>query len=198
MRKYIKACTFSAMLLSPILVCSADEIELTQQLNESRNIAQEFTTKLGGILKNQIETAGLESAITVCKTIAPQLAAEYSNDTRVVKRVSIKNRNPLLGVPDGWEKSMLIAFDEEQQKGEQVAIMEKHAIEKDVQGTWFRYAKAIPTQPLCLQCHGQQSDIKPNIKALLQKEYPNDKAVGYSLGMIRGAVSIKQKIESPK
>ena len=54
--------------------------------------------------------------------------------------------------------------------------------------------KAIPTQPMCLQCHGKPADMKDNVKAILAKEYPEDKAVGYSLGEIRGAISIKHKL----
>jgi hypothetical protein len=45
--------------------------------------------------------------------------------------------------------------------------------------------KAIPTKIVCLKCHG--SEIDPKIVAKLDELYPEDKAVGYKQGDIRGA-----------
>lgn len=166
-----------------------------QYTEEARKTAQEFMQKLGGVLKQQLESAGPEKAVAVCKEVAPALAAEYSKDGRVVKRVSLKPRNPTLGVPDAWETTTLNHFESRLRNREPLAGMEKAAITEDADGRWFRYMKAIPTQPMCLQCHGQPYQISDGVKALLAKEYPNDMATGYSAGSIRGAVSIKRKID---
>jgi len=56
--------------------------------------------------------------------------------------------------------------------------------------------KAIPTQAMCLQCHGQPSDISERVRILILNEYPQDKAVGYSEGQVRGAISIKRLLET--
>jgi hypothetical protein len=163
-------------------------------LEDSRKTAQEFMLKLGTTLKQQLQVGGAESAIGVCKQFAPALAAEYSGDGRVVKRVSLKPRNAALGTPDGWEKQMLESFDNELAGGKPIGTMEKSAVVETADGRWFRYMKAIPTQPMCLQCHGQPYQISDGVKALLAKEYPNDQATGYSAGSVRGAVSIKWKM----
>ena len=173
---------------------AADDAE-TRYLEESRKTAQEFLQKLGGTLKSQLETAGPEQAVNVCKQVAPALAAEYSRDGRLVKRVSLKPRNQSLGTPDAWETRMLQTFEENLKDGAQVSTMEKGAITEGPDGKWFRYVKAIPTQVMCLQCHGQPYQISDGVKALLAKEYPNDQAVGFSAGAIRGAVSIKVKLD---
>ncbi len=182
-----------AFLLTASTVFAADktDTEHAQYLEESRKTAQEFMQTLGGALKKQLELAGAESAINVCKEIAPALARDYSIDGREVKRVSLKNRNPVQGIPDDWEQNVLTGFDLGQQQGKPLADMEVATVRDEADGRWFRYMKVIPTQPMCLQCHGQSADISEGVRALLAKEYPNDKAVGYRAGQVRGAISIK-------
>jgi len=164
-------------------------------LKESRATAQEFMQKLGGVLKEQLATSGAESAIGVCKQVAPALAAEYSKDGRSVKRVSLKPRNQSQGTPDAWEAKVLHDFDQAAGKGQAAAELEQHLIVEESGGRWFRYMKAIPTQPLCLQCHGRPEQIPEGVQALLAREYPNDQATGYSAGLVRGAVSIRRKLD---
>jgi hypothetical protein len=66
------------------------------------------------------------------------------------------------------------------------------------QGRYFRYMKAIAVQPLCLTCHGSPDSIPDLVKARLADHYPHDRATGYALGQIRGAVSIKQSMEDAR
>lgn len=172
----------------------SNEAVTSKYLDESRSTAMEFRKKLMGVQKAQLENVGAENAIPVCKVIAPAMAAEYSNDGREFKRVSLKARNLVQGAPDAWEKEVLELFDKAQREGNPVDNMETSTVSKDADGRWFRYMKAIPTQAQCLQCHGKPADISAGMKALLAKEYPEDKAIGYSAGEIRGAISIKRKL----
>lgn len=173
----------------------SNEAATAKYLDESSNTAMEFRKKLMDVQKVQLESVGAENAIPVCKVIAPAMAAEYSQDGRVLKRVSLKARNKLLGTPDAWEKQVLEGFDKAQLAGKPADNMEASTVSKDADGRWFHYMKAIPTQPQCLQCHGKPADISAGMKALLIMEYPEDKANGYSVGEIRGAISIKRKLD---
>lgn len=175
------------------------DIEMDQSgyLEESRNTALQFMQSLGGTLKQQLEAGGAENAIGVCKHVAPQLAADYSKDGSIVKRVSLKNRNPTLGVPDAWEREVLRQFEQGHRDGKPSAEMEMTAVVEEEGGRWFRYMKAIPTQPMCLQCHGTPEVIPEGVKAILAKEYPDDQAIGYQAGDIRGAISIKKRLPGP-
>jgi hypothetical protein len=173
----------------------SNEAATAKYLDESRNTALEFRKKLGGVQKEQLESVGAENAIPVCKVIAPAMAADYSKDGRELKRVSLKVRNKVLGTPDAWEKQVLESFDQAQREGKPADNMEASTVSKDEDGRWFRYMKAIPTQPQCLQCHGKPADISAGMKALLARDYPEDKATGYSVGEIRGAISIKRKLD---
>jgi len=185
----------SLLAASTVFAAGNTSAEQSQYLEESRKVAQEFMQTLGGTLKKQLALGGAESAIGVCKEIAPALANEYSKNGRVVKRVSLKNRNPVQGVPDAWEQNVLAGFELAQQQGKPLSGMEVSTVRDESDGRWFRYMKAIPTHAMCLQCHGQPSDISEGVRALLLKEYPQDKAIGYSEGQVRGAISIKRLLE---
>lgn len=181
-------------LVSVATIAWADADPYAMYTEENRKVAQEFMQKLAGTLKQQIKSAGTESAINVCKEVAPALAKQYSTDGRVVKRVSLKPRNQSLGTPNAEERVALENFDKQRRAGGP-ATLELATVYQDTSGDeWFHYMRAIPTQPQCLQCHGKVEDIADNVRALLAKEYPEDKATGYSSGEIRGAVSIRQKI----
>ena len=186
----------TALLAGLAFHAHADDSDMTEarHLEESRKTAQEFMQTLGGTLKRQIEAGGIESAIGVCKQVAPALAAQYSDENRIVKRVSLKPRNQDLGTPDHWEKMILEGFDQAQAAGVPATDMEVTGYREDSEGRWFRYMKAIPAQAMCLKCHGTDQDISSGIKALLKAEYPQDKATGYSVGQIRGAISIRQRV----
>ena len=192
MNKTLIAVLVATGLSNPVL--AADDLEARYR-EESRKTAQEFMQKLGGTLKEQLQAGGPEKAVVVCKQVAPALAAEYSKDGRSVKRVSLKPRNQSLGTPDAWEERWLQSFDHDVGQGKPIAEMEKSAITEGPDGRWYRYMKAIPAQQMCLQCHGQDYQIPDNVKALLGKEYPEDQATGYSAGMVRGAITIKQKLD---
>jgi Protein of unknown function (DUF3365) len=47
---------------------------------------------------------------------------------------------------------------------------------------------------LCTNCHGPADALSTAVKARLQAEYPHDKATGYSVGQIRGAVTVKRPL----
>ncbi|PKO25050.1 MAG: hypothetical protein CVU35_06135 [Betaproteobacteria bacterium HGW-Betaproteobacteria-8] len=190
----LKKLVIGTGLVSVAIIAWADADPYAMHMEENRKVAQEFMQKLAGTLKQHIESAGTESAINVCKEVAPALEKQYSTDGKLVKRVSLKPRNQSLGTPNAEERVALENFDKQQHAGGP-ATLELATVYQDASGEeWFHYMRAIPTQPQCLQCHGKTEDIAENVKALLAKEYPEDKATGYSVGEIRGAVSIRQKI----
>ena len=71
-------------------------------VDDARKASGTLVQKLGGELKAALSEQGPDGAIGVCKTRAPQIAADVSKQFGVTaKRVSPKNRNPA-GVPDAW------------------------------------------------------------------------------------------------
>lgn len=166
-----------------------------EQVANARKLAGDLTQQLGARLRAEMAQGGPENAIAVCKEIAPQLAGRLSRETGArVARVSLKTRNPLLGTPDAWEQRALAEMERRAAAGEKPDTIEVTEVVEEPAGRYFRYLKAIPVQPLCLSCHGTQDTIPPGVQERLRVDYPHDRATGYSLGQIRGAVSIKQPL----
>jgi hypothetical protein len=161
-----------------------------QRIDTSRTVVGEFAAKLEGELKNALQSGGPKAAISVCSSIAPAIAFEASQKTGWdVGRTSLKLRNPNNG-PDAWEEKVLREFETQRAAGKPVETMEVAAwVERDGKSE-FRYMKAIGVQQTCLACHGR--DIVPDVKKALAELYPDDKAIGYALGDIRGAFRIMQ------
>ncbi|MDP2110222.1 MAG: DUF3365 domain-containing protein [Thiobacillus sp.] len=161
---------------------------------DARKASGALIQKLGGELKAAINEKGPEGAISVCKERAPQIAADMSKQFSFdVKRVSPKNRNPA-GVPDAWEAEAQAGLEKRLAAGEKPETLDTWQIVSTPGGKQFRYAKALPVQPMCQTCHGGPADIPEGVKARLAAEYPLDKATGYAPGMVRGIVSIKRSL----
>ena len=162
--------------------------------DDARKTATGLIQTLGGELKAAMTSSGPAGAIGVCKERAPQIAAEAAQRTGMkIKRVSPNNRNPK-GVPDAWETQALAKLGKRLAAGEKPETLDMHEVVSGSEGKEFRYAKALVTQPMCLNCHGDPDKMAPDVKAKLAAEYPNDKAVGYSAGMIRGIMSIRKPL----
>lgn len=162
--------------------------------DEARKTAGMLVQTLGGELKGALAAGGPAAAIGVCKEKAPKIAAEAAQKTGFkIKRVSPNNRNPK-AVPDAWETAALADLDKRLAAGEKAETLDMNAVVEGKDGKVFRYAKALVTQPLCVTCHGPADQLSAEVKAKLAAEYPNDKAVGYAPGMIRGILSMQKPL----
>jgi len=192
--RFLATASFVALLAACATPGSTpDEAALTAQ---ARKIALGMQQTLAGKLLAEINKNGAESAISVCKTMAPEASAEMSRDTGWrVTRVSLRVRNPVLGMPDAWEQAALLDFDARAAQGADPASLERSELVNEPQGRYFRYMKALPVLPLCVNCHGGADAIRTEVKARLAKEYPHDKATGYAAGQLRGAISLKRPLD---
>lgn len=179
-----------ALLLPTHLPVVADE---AAELPEARQVASAVPPQLLQVLSEEIARGGPESAIAVCRDKAPELARAASAQTGWnIRRVSLRNRNPK-AVPDTWERAALEEFDRRAALGENPTTLEKgEAVVTDAGRPEYRYMKALPVQQICLACHGPGDKLTPAVTSQLRKLYPDDKAVGYSLGQIRGAMTIRK------
>lgn len=193
----MKAPVLIALALPVLIAGCASRPSAEEQaamVAEARQATGALTKKLGGELKAALEQGGPESAISVCKERAPQIAAEVSTQFKFeARRVSPKNRNPA-GAPDAWEAEAQAGLEKRLAAGEKPETLDTWQIVSTPQGKQFRYAKALPVQQLCLTCHGDPAAIPDGVKARLAAEYPLDKATGYAPGMVRGVVSIKRQL----
>jgi hypothetical protein len=177
--------------MSAALSAAADD---GQWLEEARKVAVSIPPKLLEVLDDEIRKGGPESAIAVCRERAPVMAKAASEKSGwAIRRVSLKNRNPK-AIPDSWEKAVLEDFERRVSAGEKPTGIEKGEVVTDGGQRMYRYMKALPTQDLCLQCHGTTDRISPAVAAKLKELYPEDKAVGYQAAEIRGAITLKKAV----
>lgn len=161
---------------------------------QARDAAMSVPPKLVGRLTAVINQSGPAEAIRVCKEEAPKMAQAASAQTGwQIRRVSLKNRNPK-GVPDAWEQDTLALFDRQQAKGTDPADLERWTVSTENGTTVRRYMKALPTASLCIQCHGSADKLGAGVAERLGALYPQDKATGYTVGQIRGAMTLKQVV----
>ncbi len=146
-----------------------------------------FQTELTKELVVALGEGGPENAIKVCAVKAPEIADRISHMPGIdIRRVSLQMRNPNI-VPDLYEVSVLRKFAETPREDPQSAsVMARDSGEVKR----FRYMKEIKVGQLCLGCHGNPAGLSAAMKKALAQQYPNDRALGYSLGASRGAYSM--------
>ncbi len=160
----------------------------------SRNAVKELQTTLVGELQAAMKAGGPTNAIEVCNTKASAIATGLSQKNGLlIGRTSLKIRNPK-NAPDAWETKVLKEFEARKARGEDPATLEHSAVVTHHGKKEFRYMKALPVAQgmPCPVCHGEK--IEPAVLAKLQQLYPQDKATGYKVGDLRGAVTIRQPL----
>jgi len=181
-----------AALLTPATVLAADPATDPAWVQDARSVATAIPPKLLAVMTQEMDKGGPEAAIPVCSEKAPQMAKAASERTGWgIRRVTLRERNPK-AVPDAWERAALEDFDRRAAAGEKPATLER-AEQVTVDGQPVqRYIRALPVGAICLSCHGDAASFSPSVQAKLQAHYPNDKATGYSLGQLRGAITLKR------
>ena len=175
-----------------VLLClptmAADSPAEPSWVEQSRRLTQQLGGQLKGELTTAIAAGGPVSAINVCYLRAPEIAAELSQSSGArVGRTALRVRNPS-NAPDPLERTVLEQFAADLGSGpidrpiEAVfEIRRGDAVER-------RYMRAIPTDALCLTCHGKA--LAPELAAAIARDYPADRATGFELGELRGAFSV--------
>jgi len=157
-----------------------------------KKIASNLTSALKRELKTAMDKGGVEQAITICNVKAIPLTDSIALNSSFhvsIKRTSDKIRNPL-NAPDPYEQLALDLFNELVNSGDEWPefYIQKITSEETVQ---FNFYKPMKMDNLCLVCHGDNTTLAPNAKKLINKFYPEDKALGYKFGDFRGLLRIK-------
>jgi hypothetical protein len=166
------------------------------QIKRARAAAKELGEGLKQQLMAAIEAGGPVSAIGVCQTIAPAIAAKAGGARGLeVGRTGLRVRNPA-NAPDDWERRVLEDFAAQIKAGTDPAKLEHAETVMDASGAaTFRYMKAIPMAAApCLACHGVP---EPALKAEILRLYPQDQATGFKPGELRGAFTVTAPASAP-
>lgn len=157
-------------------------------LQIGRSAAYEMSETVRGKLVDSMKSSGPEGAMKVCAYQARALADEVSVRLGVkVRRTTLRLRNPM-NAPDAYERALLERLQEQSRTGKMPeGLFEPSEIDgKKV----YRYAKPLTVGPACIACHGSPAEISDEVREVLKERYPEDQATGYSLGDLRGIVSV--------
>lgn len=153
----------------------------TLSKEDYKAIAEQTKKNLVENLTKQISENGAINALQFCNVNAIPLTQKLETENGVtIKRVSDKNRNPE-NLANEAELKIIEQFKAQLAKKEEL----KGTMENGV------FYAPITTNAMCLQCHGTEKDIKPDVMAKIKSLYPQDKATGYKENEIRGLMVIK-------
>ena len=180
-----------ALLIACSALAVADDSTQNPLEQEAGALAQEFVGQLKPQLKKAMKKGGPTQAIEICASVAPKIADSLSAQSGwLVKRVSLKSRNASRAVPDDWERTALQQFDQRQAAGETADDLHYG----ETTGDQYRYLQAQGVEGVCLVCHGE--NLAEPVRLTLQQYYPDDWATGYTLGQVRGAISLTKNLQT--
>lgn len=157
-------------------VGEADLTAAQRQQAERGDRARDALAKaLLGELTAAIADRGAAAAIDVCSERAPALAAAAAQEHGVrIGRTAARLRNPKNAAPS-WAVQAVGAADG-------AAEPQRFA----GPGGELGLLQPIRLQPQCVQCHGTREQLADGIAAALQQRYPEDRAIGFAPGDLRG------------
>lgn len=153
------------------------EEELASFMIMGDSIATEAQTVLMQNVAAAIQKGGTDYAVEFCNTRAIPLTDSIADHLDVdIQRLSDKNRNPANAIQTPMDNKAWQKMQSEK----------THAIEQDDRGEVFYYKPISIAMPTCLKCHGGKNDITESTQEIIAQKYPNDKAIGYEMGDLRG------------
>ncbi len=167
---------------------TAEDVQFVRAAGDS--ISAVLLKSLQGTLKQAIGEGDFVNAISVCNIQALPLTQKLTrwDGYRVrIKRVTGRTRNPA-NAPDAFEQKALDYF---QQAGEELPAFLVQKITAGGERVRFRYYKPLKVGGLCVNCHGPEEMLQPQVRETLQQLYPNDRATGYAIGDFRGLVRVE-------
>jgi len=155
-------------------------------LKKGMFIAKSSGKTLKARLTNAVDKGGIKNGINTCNDVAQKMMDSLSVvNSAKIKRTSLKLRNEK-DKPDQEELAVLSAYSKNMNNG----IKPKPQVKKLASGE-IRFYAPILIEKVCLNCHGKIGEnIKPQNYDVIKKHYPNDEAIDYKEGDLRGIWSI--------
>jgi hypothetical protein len=170
---------------SVLLFAEAQNKELEQVIKLGNESTATLVQTLGKNMKEHMKKGGPMDALNFCSNEAYSLTESVNkklNSNVKIKRVSTEFRS-VANKPDANEKIVLDSLMELQKSG---VILPQYIVQKVGEKSFKYYKPIMIDNGVCLKCHGNLEDEK--IKTAISKRYPQDKAVGYKMNDLRGAV----------
>ncbi len=164
---------------------SADEA-----ISEAKKGAKSLGKTLKRRLVGAMQEGGPESALSACAQDAQSLSAGVQTPRLRVGRSTLRLRNPKNAESPAWVQEWLTTTGERKTEG-------LSGLEEVVDGV-ARVIVPLTASGMCLGCHGDAASHTDKMKQLLASKYPEDKAVGYENGDLRGVIWAEYDLAAKK
>ena len=156
-------------------------------LAKGQQIAASTFQSLSGQLQQAMKAGGVQEAVSVCQLAANPIVDSLSQVHQAeIRRTALRVRNPKNAANDA-EQAILQDY--------QSALEEKTAPKPklvDLGNGQVAFYAPIIAADLCLKCHGIVGEtIQEQDYAHIQALYPEDQAIGFQAGDLRGIWSIR-------
>lgn len=132
-------------------------------------------------LTQAMQSKGAAYAVNFCSERAIPITDSLSNKYNCeIKRVALRNRNPDNALTEE-DRIVFDEFAEDLING----VSPKSKVVSQPKTILF-YKPIVLGMPACLQCHGKADALNPMAYAAIQSKYPEDQAIDFSLGDLRG------------
>lgn len=144
-----------------------------------------------GELSAAVAEGGATKAVETCHDAAQALTQRLGEAQGVsIRRTALRTRNAA-NEPDAFERAWLLAAEAALAEG-RPAEATAEVVEVGGGGRELRLLRPIVFPGgVCSQCHGTAEEISAEVRALLAERYPDDRAIGFRKGDLRGAVSVR-------
>lgn len=126
-----------------------------------------------------------------CSTKADELTKEVN--IKLPKGVSVRRTALKLRADDNKADTIDINFMNEilsDMKDKKKNIAKPKLVETN---DTYRVYKPLFIEPACMKCHGNNKTINPEVQKIITEKYPNDKAIGFKEGDLRGLIVAEMK-----
>jgi hypothetical protein len=168
-------------------------MEWIQPTEEAQRLSAEFLGTLKAQLIKKIQADGPVAAFEYCSDNAPGLGKEFQKKLPSgwsIKRVSDKNRN-LNNKADALDLEAIKFFSDPKNSKVPFVWLDEEPLLAS------RYYKPIRIEGTCLLCHGEPARMQEKVVEGLKTRYPQDQALGYAAGDLRGVAVIRVPRSKP-
>lgn len=154
-------------------------------ISAANQAISQFSSQLQTSLKVALDDGGPLNAVNVCNVVAPDIQTAHVRDGWFLERVTAKPRNRN-NQADSAQLVILAKFEAATNAPSFVAQWND-----PIKREKFRFYRPIRTNEMCAGCHGDPASFVTGLTEELKKLYPDDKAVGYRSGDLRGMFAIE-------
>ena len=183
----MKKIVLVSLIASSVMFASVSEEDSIKK--EAVKAIKKLAKTLKANLKENIRKGGVPQAAEFCSKEATSIVSKINSDLNgaTIKRVSLKYRNPN-AKPSEDEQKVLKDLEKKVLNHQSIP---KVIVKKISDKRYKVYKPIFIKKNVCLLCHGDNKHRDFSAYKIIKENYPNDKAIDYKNGDLRGAFVVE-------